>query len=121
MPESDRVGIRLRRADETKIVLPELPVAAVLKRLVEHATSKYHKNFDTAVITVPAQFTHPQRVALAGAAKVAGFDKVHFINEPTAAGLAAGIQMRAQERVEGDGALRFVVIDLGELLPLRRP
>lgn len=41
-----------------------------------------------AVITVPAYFSDNQRKATAVAARLAGLNLIHIINEPTAAALA---------------------------------
>ena len=58
-----------------------------------------------AVITVPAYFDDAQRQATKDAARVAGLNVLRLLNEPTAAGLAYGLDRRAE------GV--YVVYDLG--------
>ncbi len=50
-----------------------------------------------AVITVPAYFNDAQRQATRDAGKLAGFDVLRIVNEPTAASLAYGLGMRNDE------------------------
>ena len=50
-----------------------------------------------AVITVPAYFNDSQRQATRDAGKLAGFDVLRIVNEPTAASLAHGLGMRNDE------------------------
>jgi molecular chaperone HscC len=58
------------------------------------------------VVTVPAYFNADQRHATKAAAQMAGFEHVHLLNEPTAAGLAYGLQTRQELNT-------FLVFDLG--------
>ena len=60
-----------------------------------------------AVITVPAYFNDAQRQATRDAGKLAGFDVLRIVNEPTAASLAYGLGMR------NDETKTVVVYDLG--------
>lgn len=50
-----------------------------------------------AVITVPAYFNDAQRQATRDAGKLAGFDVLRIVNEPTAASLAYGLGMKKDE------------------------
>lgn len=50
-----------------------------------------------AVITVPAYFNDAQRQATRDAGKLAGLDVMRIVNEPTAASLAYGMGLRADE------------------------
>ena len=50
-----------------------------------------------AVITVPAYFNDAQRQATRDAGKLAGLDVLRIVNEPTAASLAYGIGLKADE------------------------
>jgi len=50
-----------------------------------------------AVITVPAYFNDSQRQATRDAGKLAGFDVLRIVNEPTAASLAYGLGMKNDE------------------------
>lgn len=49
-----------------------------------------------AVITVPAYFDDTQRQATRDAARIAGFDVLRIVSEPTAAALAYGLDRRRQ-------------------------
>ncbi|MBL7499458.1 Hsp70 family protein [Frankia sp. CNm7] len=79
--------------------------ALVLKRL--HADVREHVGSDigTAVLTVPAYFSHVQRRALEEAARMADIEVARIVSEPTATAIAHGLH-RAQEE-------RSLVFDLG--------
>ena len=59
-----------------------------------------------AIITVPAYFSDAQRKATRAAGQLAGLRVDRLLNEPTAASLAYGINLR-------DAETRFLVFDLG--------
>lgn len=59
----------------------------ILKKLVDEA-SKQIGPINSAVITVPANFSEKARKATMDAGKLIGLDVQHIINEPTAAALA---------------------------------
>ena len=60
----------------------------------------------SAVIAVPAQFSHPQRTATIAAARRAGLDVVRLISEPAAAAIAYGLRASGPQRT-------IAVYDLG--------
>lgn len=60
----------------------------LIKRLVSSATDFTGKQVDSAVISVPTNFTDKQKQALTAAAKEAGLEVLQLINEPIAALLA---------------------------------
>ena len=64
--------------------------AEILKNLRQTVMEKHQKDLKAAVITVPADFTTPQTKATTEAAKLAGFEKVLLLQEPTAAAMAYG-------------------------------
>jgi molecular chaperone DnaK len=72
---------------------PEIS-AMVLGYLKECAESFFGETVSQAVITVPAHFDDAQRQATKDAATICGLDVQRVINEPTAAGLAFGIDAR---------------------------
>ncbi|GCE31239.1 molecular chaperone DnaK [Dictyobacter alpinus] len=80
--------------------------ALILRALKERAEAFLGTPITEAVITVPAYFTHPQRIATIQAGKAAGLDVLKIISEPTAAALAYGI--RPSSRLQ-----RMLVYDLG--------
>ncbi|KAI4456473.1 heat shock protein 70kda [Holotrichia oblita] len=57
----------------------------VLKKMKSTAEAYLESSVDKAVITVPAYFTDYQRQATLEAGRMAGFDAVRLMNEPTAA------------------------------------
>ena len=80
--------------------------ALVLKSLKQDAEAFLGHAVDEAVITVPAYFNDTQRRATRHAAELAGLRAERLLNEPTAAGLAYGLQERGEHAV-------FLVFDLG--------
>lgn len=80
--------------------------ALVLRELKRIAEMRLGRIVDEAVITVPAYFHDPQRLATIEAAKIAGLKVRRLINEPTAAALAYGYQA-------SDELSTLLVFDLG--------
>ncbi len=80
--------------------------ALFLKKLVNEAESECGERIDSAVITVPAYFTHKERQATIDAGKRAGLDVLAIINEPTAAALAYGLNGKDSEQT-------VLIYDLG--------
>lgn len=91
--EDSLVKIRIKDKFYTPIELSS-KILDQLKRRIE-------KTLDTivskAVITVPAYFNDAQRQATRDAGKLAGLDVLRIVNEPTAASLAYGIGLDADE------------------------
>jgi molecular chaperone HscC len=84
----------------------EMLSAQVLGALRADAQAHFGCPVAQAVITVPAYFNTDQRHATKVAAQLAGFERIHLLNEPTAAGLAYGLQTRQELST-------FLVFDLG--------
>ncbi|MES2951422.1 MAG: molecular chaperone HscC [Pseudomonadota bacterium] len=80
--------------------------AMVLKALKADAENFLGIPVTEAVITVPAYFNEVQRRATKHAAELAGLQVERLLNEPTAAGLAYGLQERPDHST-------FLVFDLG--------
>jgi len=93
-----RLGDREFRAEELS--------ALVLQSLKADAEAFLGEPVTEAVITVPAYFNEAQRRATRVAGELAGLKVERLLNEPTAAGLAYGLQER------GDNST-FLVFDLG--------
>jgi molecular chaperone HscC len=85
---------------------PEELSSLILKRLKEDAEAYLQHPIEEAVISVPAYFSDAQRKATKTAAKLAGLNVERLINEPTAAGIAYGLQEETDET-------NYFVFDLG--------
>lgn len=79
--------------------------AEILKALCSQARDFLGHDVQDAVITVPAYFDDAQRQATRDAARIAGFNVLRLLNEPTAAAIAYGLE----KAVEGV----YAVYDLG--------
>lgn len=79
--------------------------AEILKALRAQAKDFLGHDVQDAVITVPAYFDDAQRQATRDAARIAGFNVLRLLNEPTAAAIAYGLE----KAVEGV----YAVYDLG--------
>lgn len=69
----------------------------ILKELKSRAEHILKTPVTKAVITVPAYFNDAQRQATRDAGKLAGLDVLRIVNEPTAASLAYGLGLKADE------------------------
>ncbi|HWE45507.1 MAG TPA: molecular chaperone HscC [Caulobacteraceae bacterium] len=79
--------------------------ALVLKQLKSDAEAFLGEPVTEAVITVPAYFNDTQRKATRMAGQLAGLKVERLLNEPTAAALAYGINLKDEAK--------FLVFDLG--------
>lgn len=70
--------------------------AMILKELKRGAEASLGTPVHRAVITVPAYFNDAQRQATRAAGRLAGWDVVRIINEPTAASLAYGLNRKRE-------------------------
>ena len=93
-----KLGNKTFRAEELSALL--------LRSLKEDAEAFLGEAVDEAVITVPAYFNAIQRQATRNAAQMAGLNVLRLLNEPTAAGLAYGLQEKPDDT-------RFLIYDLG--------
>jgi len=73
--------------------------ALVLKKLAYDAESLGSSRVDSAVITVPAHFTDPQRRAVLAAAALAGLPVLGLVEEPVAAALHYGVASAKADRI----------------------
>jgi molecular chaperone DnaK len=112
--EGDKQGIRVVARGEV-YTLPEIS-AFVLRRAKAVAEAALGEVVDKAVITVPANFNDPQRAATKLAGKLAGFDVLRILNEPTAAAMAYGHAEGMSERIAvydlGGGTFDVTLLDL---------
>ena len=90
---------------DSQTLSPQEISSMILKYLKSCAESFFNDKVTDVVITVPAHFNDHQRQATKDAAQICGLNVQRVINEPTAAGLAYGLNARK----EGTAA----VFDLG--------
>jgi len=80
--------------------------AIIMKKLKTDAEERLGITIEDAVITVPAYFDARQRKATENAGKIAGFNVLQVLNEPTTAALAFGIHELGKDQ-------NVFVFDLG--------
>ena len=85
---------------------PEELAALILTKLKQDAEAYLNTEVTDAVITVPAYFHDAEREATRNAGKIAGFNVLQVLNEPTAAALAYGIDQLGTDQ-------KVFVFDLG--------
>ena len=73
--------------------------AEVLKEVARQASAALGQPVHKVVITVPAYFDDQQRNETRAAARAAGLDVVRMINEPTAAALAYGLDLKQEGNI----------------------
>lgn len=71
----------------------------ILSKLKDDASFFSSNKVTSAVITVPAGFTAPQRLATKAAGSLAGFSDVAIVDEPTAAAIYHGLKLDHDARV----------------------
>jgi molecular chaperone DnaK len=90
--------------------------AAILSRVREVAETALGGPVDRTVITVPAYFNDRQRNSVRSAGRMAGFEVLRILNEPTAAALAYGFGKDLHQRIAvydlGGGTFDISIIDL---------
>lgn len=108
--QNNKVGIEVAIGDDTKILTPEEVSAMVLTKMKTIAEEYLGENVTEAVVTVPAYFNDAQRTATKDAGKIAGLNVLRIINEPTAAAIAYGLDVKSKNKGEEKDVLVF---DLG--------
>jgi Fe-S protein assembly chaperone HscA len=106
--------IRIKLGD--KFFTPPEISAFILRELKNWAEAYFGDTVDRTVITVPAYFNDAQRQATKDAGKIAGFEVLRLVNEPTAAALAYGLHEKQRGRVAvydlGGGTFDISVLKL---------
>lgn len=93
--EDEEKLVKVRVGD--KFYTPIELSSEILKKLKTRIEGVLEATVSKAVITVPAYFNDAQRQATRDAGKLAGLDVLRIVNEPTAASLAYGIGLEADE------------------------
>src|SRR2546429_258752 len=93
--------------------------AMILQKLKADAEAYLGEAVTDAVVTVPAYFNNAQREATKDAGKIAGLNVLRIINEPTAAGVAYGLDKEASDHTIlvfdlGGGTFDVSILELGE-------
>src|SRR5688572_26843588 len=103
---------------QTKQYSPPEVSAMILQKLKQSAEDYLGSKVDKAVITVPAYFNDAQRQATKDAGKMAGLEVLRIVNEPTAAGLAYGLDKKKDETIAvfdfGGGTFDISILEVGE-------
>ena len=93
-------------------VPPEVLCAFVLRWLKARSQGELG-GVEKAVITVPAYYNEPRRQATQEAGRLAGFEVIDILNEPTAAAIAYGHAARGQGICDTSRPRTVMVYDLG--------
>ncbi|KAK6462999.1 heat shock protein 70 family [Scheffersomyces coipomensis] len=94
---NNRPHIEINSGGDYKQLPVEEVASMILVKLKEAAELTLEREVTDAVITVPAYFNDSQRQSTKDAATIAGFNVLRIINEPTAAALAYGFNLSADD------------------------
>ena len=99
------IGVKYKGRSEN--LNPKQISAMLLVKMKRIAEQNMQEKVGGAVISVPAHFNSYQRQATIDAGKIAGFNRVNLVNEPTATAIAISSQISSQKWSN------FLVADFG--------
>ena len=99
-------AVMVKYQGQDKTFSPEEISAMILGKMKDIAETYLGHKVTHAVVTVPAYFNDNQRQATKDAGIIAGLNVLRIVNEPTAAALAYGLDLKGDER-------QIIVYDLG--------
>jgi len=108
--EETKPKIKVQYKGEEKIFAPEEISSMILTKMKETAEDFLGQYVTDAVITVPAYFNDAQRQATKDAGAIAGLNVFRILNEPTAAAIAYGLDVK---NVLKDKNKNILIFDLG--------
>lgn len=97
--------MRIKGADT--YIHPEEIFANIFDKLKDMAKEHLNRTVEHAIVAVPSHFNDAQRQATKDAATMAGLNVLRIVNEPTAAGIAYGLEILSNEE------LNYVIYNLG--------
>ncbi len=110
---SENGDIRVHLDDQLKS--PEEVSAIILQKIKQDVEARLGEKVTNAVITVPAYFNDSQRQATKDAGRIAGFEVLRIINEPTAAALAYDFDTKKNQKIAvydlGGGTLDVTILE----------
>jgi len=113
--EGPNHSTRVQVAGRT-FAIPEIS-ALVLKEMKAVAETSLGREVRKAVLTCPAYFNDNQRQATRDAGRIAGFEVLRIINEPTAAALAYGFGKDLSQKIcvydLGGGTFDVSILEIG--------
>ncbi len=111
---SENSDIRVHLDEQLKS--PEEVSAIILQKIKQDVEARLGEKVTNAVITVPAYFNDSQRQATKDAGRIAGFEVLRIINEPTAAALAYDFDTKKNQKIAvydlGGGTLDVTILEL---------